>query len=193
MGMEAGKIVAEALDPANVRLQLARGHGLRIHLGENVTMPAATAAARALRTALQPDVAVFASHRGGGSILTVLQLVSDSEAVTVRPALENLVAEFRLLANALVGQMGAYSSPLRDSDTECPDSVRYHNATWYLDPHGEHCRFDNAASGEVVEANISAPDVVDPYFLLQYADTSGRHRAVVDACVEGIPRHVPST
>ncbi|WFE47737.1 hypothetical protein [Verrucosispora sp. WMMD1129] len=185
MGMEAGAIVAGVLDPADIRPRLARGRGLRIPLGETVTMPVAAAAARSLRIALRPDVAVFASSSGGGPMLTVLQLVSDSDAATVRPALESLVAEFRLVANALVAQMGTYSSPLSGPDTECPESVRYDDATWYLHPHGEHCQFENAASGEVVETNIYAPDVVDPYFLLQYAKTSGRHSAVVDACVEG--------
>jgi hypothetical protein len=122
---------------------------------------------------------------GAGPILTVLQLVSDSEAATVRPALEGLVAEFRLLANGLVGQMEAGSSSVDDLDTDYPDSVRYNDATWCLHQHGEHCRFEDAGSGVVVEANVYAPDVLDPYFLLEYAKTSGRHGAVVDACVEG--------
>jgi hypothetical protein len=75
--------------------------------------------------------------------------------------------------------------PSERSDAECPESVRYDDATWCLRPHGEHCQFANAASGEVVEANIYAPDIVDPDFLLDYAKTAGRHTAVVDACVEG--------
>ncbi len=98
MGMVAGTTVARVPDPADNYLRLARGRGLRIPLCETVTMPAATAAARALRIALRPDVAVFASPSGEGPMLRVLQLVSDSEAATVRPALESLVAEFRLVA-----------------------------------------------------------------------------------------------
>jgi hypothetical protein len=183
--MKAGAVAAEALDPAEIRLRLVRGRGLVIPLDETVTMPAAMTAARALRTALQPDVAVFASPRARGPMLTVLQLASDSEAATVRPALEGLVAEFRLLANALVGQMAAGSSSVNDLDTDCPESVRCGDATWYLYQHGEHCRFEDEANGVVVEANVYAPDALDPYFLLQYAKTSGRHGAVVDACVEG--------
>ncbi|MGI5524527.1 hypothetical protein ACQEUX_26815 [Micromonospora sp. CA-259024] len=181
----AGAIAAGVPDPADLRRRVARGRGLVVVLDETVTMPAATAAARALRVALQPDMAVFASAGRQGPIVTVLQLVSDSEAATVRPALENLVAEFRRVAAALVEQMEAGSSPVSDVDADPPESVRYHGATWYLYPHGEHCQFENSASGEVVEANIYAPDLVDPYFLLQYAKTSGRHGAVVDACVEG--------
>ena len=79
MGREAGAVVAGVPDPADIRLRLARVHGLRVPCGEAVTMPAATAAARALRTALRPDVAVFASAGGAGPVLTVLQLVSDSD------------------------------------------------------------------------------------------------------------------
>lgn len=183
--MEVRPIAAGAPDPAEIRLLLIRGRGLLIPLDESVTMSAAMTAARTLRAALQPNVAVFASPRLPGPVLTVLQLVSDSEAAALRPALECLVAEFRLLANVLVGQMEADSSAGSDLETECPESVRCHDATWYLYQHGEHCTFEDPASGTVVEANIYSPDVLDPYFLLQYAKTSGRHGAVVDACVEG--------
>jgi hypothetical protein len=183
--MEMEVAAAGVPDPADIRLRLVRGRALVISLDETVTMPAATAAARVLRTALQPDVAVIASPRARGPILTVLQLVSDSEVATVRPALENLVTEFRLVANALVGQLEAGSSPVSDLDTDYPESVRYRDATWCLHPHGGHCRFENTASGEVVEADVKDPDNLDPYFLLQYAKTSGRHGAVVNACVEG--------
>ncbi|MFI6236629.1 hypothetical protein ACIBD9_23975 [Micromonospora sp. NPDC050784] len=185
--MESGAdaIAPGVPDPADLRRRVARGRGLVVVLNETVTMPAATATARALRVALQPDMAVLASAGRQGPILTVLQLIGDSEATAVRPALENLVAEFRRVAAALVEQMEAGSSPVSDGDADPPESVRYRDATWYLFPHGEHCQFENAVSGEVVEANIYAPGLVDPYFLLQYAKTSGRHGAVVDACTEG--------
>jgi hypothetical protein len=176
MEIEAGALAAGVPSPADIRSRLVRGRPLIIALGETVTMPAATAAARALRTALRPDVAVFASHGGGGPSLTVLQLVSDAEVAAVRPALDRLVAEFREVANALVGS---------GLDGDGPEYVRHHDATWSLYRHGEHCRFENTASGEVVEAHVHAPDSLDPYFLLEYAETSGRHGAVVGACVEG--------
>ncbi|MFI5898237.1 hypothetical protein ACIA5D_49980 [Actinoplanes sp. NPDC051513] len=158
-----------------------------IPLDESVTMPAATAAARALSVALQPDVIVIASPSRAGrrSALTVLQLLTDSEAATVRPALEHLVAEFRQVAGELVDQMRAGVAPGSDIDGDCPETVRCRDATWNLQPHGEHCRFEDPVSGEVVEANIDAPGAVDPYFLLLYAETSGRHGAVVGACTEG--------
>ncbi|MFV2105699.1 DUF6896 domain-containing protein [Micromonospora sp. LOL_015] len=115
----------------------------------------------------------------------MLRLVDDEEATRLRPILESLVAEFRRTAAALVEQMRAGTPPGSDDDTDYPESVRYDDATWYLHLHGKHCRFENVASGEVVEANIYVPDAVDPYFLLQYATSAGRHGAVVDACVEG--------
>jgi hypothetical protein len=81
-------------DPVDIRLRVARGRRLVISLDETVTVPAATAAARALRVALQPDLIVIASpsRAGRGPTLTMLQLVTDSEAATVRPAQKNLVA-----------------------------------------------------------------------------------------------------
>lgn len=162
-------------DPADLRRRAARGHGLHIPLGETVTTAAATEVARALQVALGPDMAVFASPRGGGPILTVLQLLSDAEAAALRPALERLVAEFRRHAKALVALL----------DNDPAESVRYRDATWLLYPHEPHCQFENAASGEVVEAHVYDPGLVDPYFLLLYGETSGRHGAVVEACVHG--------
>lgn len=172
-------------DPAGIRSRIARGRRLVVPLDETVTMPAASAAAQALRVALGPDVAVIAAQLAQGSILTVLQLVSDSEATAVRPALDTLVAEFREVAGALVDLMEAGSSPLGGAGTGSPESVRYRDMTWYVHPHGEHCQFENAVNGEIVDAGVHSPDIVDPYFLLQYAKTSGRHGAVVDACAEG--------
>lgn len=145
-----------------------------------MTMPIAAAAARDLQSAPGPDVVVFATPRGRGPVLTVLRLVSNDEAASVRPILENLVAGFRRTAEALVEQMRAGTSP-----EEYPESVQYGDATWYLHPHGEHCRFENVVSGELVEANIYAPETLDPYFLLEYAKSAGHYGAVVDACVEG--------
>lgn len=115
----------------------------------------------------------------------MLQLVTDSQAASVRRALEDLIAEFRQVARALVHQMEVCAAPVSSGDPDYPKTVRCFNATWCLDPHGEHCRFDNLVSGQVVEANIHARETVDPYFLLLYAETPGRHGAVVDACTEG--------
>ncbi|WP_144122742.1 hypothetical protein [Catellatospora sichuanensis] len=150
-------------------------------------MPAATAAARALRIALEPDAHVIASPgtTGRGPILTVLRLVTESEAATLHSALDHLVAEFRQSAGALVAQLRAGESRKGDVDGCYPETVRVRDVIWHLDLHGEHCRFENPATGEVVEADINAPETVDPYFLLLYAETSGRHGAVLDACVEG--------
>jgi hypothetical protein len=160
----------QPLDPAGIRRRLARGHGLTVSLGPSLTMPEATAVAQALRSALGPDVAVIASPKGGGPILRVLQLASDADAAAVLPALTMLVAEFREVAGALVEQLNAGDAG--------PDG-------WSLFPHGEHCRFENEATGEVVEADIHDPGRIDPYFLLEYARTTGRHHAVADVCLEG--------
>jgi hypothetical protein len=157
-------------DPADIRRRVARGQGLTVTLGPSLTMPEATAAAQALRNALGPDVAVIASPRAGGPILRVLRLASDADATAVLPALRLLVAEFRAVARTLVEQLNA--------DDAGPDG-------WSLYPHGEHCRFENEVTGEVVEAGIHDPGRIDPYFLLEYARTTGRHHAVADVCLEG--------
>lgn len=171
-------ITAAVPDPADVRARLARGRGLRISLGEAATTPAAEAATRVLRQALGADFTVFCTPGGGGAVLTVMQLVSEPEAAALRPLLDALVAEFRHTAAGLVHQM-----QLADDDE--PEAVHYDGAAWYLYEHGVHCRFENETNGQVVEANMYVPDAVDPYFLLEYAETSGRHGAVLDACVHG--------
>jgi hypothetical protein len=177
------QIRADVPDPEEIRRRLARGHPLSILLGKTATMAAADAAARALRTALPSDVDAFSSpDLGEGPTVTVLQLVTDSQAAAVRPALDALVAEFRQVAGALVGRMRAAGG---DAGEDFPETVRFRRATWYLDPHGEHCRFENAATGEIVEVDMDDPDAIDAYFLLLYAQTSGRHGAVLDICVEG--------
>lgn len=187
MELEAGAILAALPDPADIRLRVARGRRLVIPLGEAVDLRAAFAAAEALRIALPLDVLVIASpaRTGSGPTVTVFQLVADSEAATLRSALDALVAEFRQLAGALVAQLRAEVSYVGEVYGDYPETLRFRDATWYLDPHGEHCRFEDPASGTVVEANLWAPDAVDAYFLLLYAETSGRHRAILDACVEG--------
>lgn len=150
-------------------------------------MSAITATARTLRTMLPPDMHVIASPSvaGRGPILTVLQLVTDSEAAALRPALEHLIAEFRQQARALVDQLPVAPSPASDIDWSYPKTVQLNDTTWYTSPHGEHCRFEDPAGGVVVEANLHAPDTIDPYFLLLYAETSGRHSAILDTCTEG--------
>ena len=40
-------------------------------------------------------------------------------------------------------------------------------------------------AGALVEADVYDPGRIDPYFLLEYARTTGRHDAVADLCVEG--------
>jgi hypothetical protein len=165
----------ETEDAADIRRRLTRGQGLTVQLGQDVTTQQASASARRLQLALGLEVTVFVSQVGRAPTLRVLQLADAAQAAAVRPALEDLIAEFREMAAGLVGQM-------EDEDVE---SVEYRGATWWAHLHGEHCRFENGETGEVVEAQIYMPDRVDPYFLLEYARTSGRHDAVLDVCVEG--------
>lgn len=123
--MEPGAevVLAGVPDLVDIRQRVARGRRLVITLGETVTMPAATAAARALRVGLPPDVHVFASQSSAahGPTLMVLQLVSEAEAATVRPDLGILVSEFRRVAGALVDQMWANASPVSGIDEDCPE------------------------------------------------------------------------
>ncbi len=144
-------------------MDLTRGRPLRVPLA--VGLREATAAAAALKALVPADVTVIGGHRQ----LTVLRLISDSELEQLRPAAESLVAAFRATARALVAAL--------EQDVVGEE--------WLVHEHGEHCRFEHAVTGVVVEACVDRPDELDPYFLLEFARTHSAHRVVAEACVEG--------
>jgi hypothetical protein len=181
------ELMAGPLDAIDVRRRVARGRRLVIPVAEPVDMSDLMAAGQALRARLPLDMHVIASPPTAerGPSLTVLQLVTDTEAMALRPALEHLVVEFRRLAAALVDQLPGGAAVLGGAGRDCPETIRWQDTTWCVHLHGEHCRFEDLATGVVVEVDLHDPATVDAYFLLVYAETSGRHRALVDACVEG--------
>jgi hypothetical protein len=108
------------------------------------------------------------------------------DPVEVRAALDRLVAEFREVAGALVAELRVVEPKWDDAaGAECPEEIELGGITWFVDPHDPHYRFEDAAGGVIVEAHMYDPDRVDPYFLLLYAQTSGRHPVVVAAAPEG--------
>ncbi|MET9231491.1 hypothetical protein [Lentzea sp. NPDC003310] len=105
--------------------------------------------------------------------------VTAETAERLRPELDRLVAEFRAMARMLVDAL-----PNPDEDDDIPDEVVAGGRTWWVHWHDPHyCCVDEA--DVVVEAHIYYPDLVDPWFLLQYAQTAGGHDAVVEACPAG--------
>jgi hypothetical protein len=106
----------------------------------------------------------------GAATITALQLVSVEEARRTRPELETLVSEFRGLAHALAER---FDRGTLDEDV------------WWADEHGEHCCFENLDTGVIVEAHIDCPDKVDPYFLLRFAESTGRYPGILGVCVHG--------
>jgi len=167
-------------DPADIRRRVARGRSLTIPIDKGVPMSAVSAAAAALQRELPRDMLVNPSSLG--PVLHVLQLISDAEAEALRPALDNLLAEYRHAAGALIALMRAAAGP---EEEEYPETVDWRDTTWHVHEHGDDCRFYDPDSGETVEAAIWSRDKIDPSFLLLYAETSGRHQPVVDACVHG--------
>lgn len=140
--------------------------------------------ARVLQDALPADLRVIGSPRmtGHPPRLRVMRLVSASEAQDCRPELDQLIGEFRELARQLVAR---YRASACDAGGAPGGELVLDDATWSLHEHGEHCRFEHHASGVVMEANLSDRGAIDPYFLLQFAETSGRCAHVRSACLEG--------
>ncbi|MCX4846935.1 hypothetical protein [Streptomyces sp. NBC_00893] len=150
--------------PETVRRLVTRGRGA----GFDVPEGEASATTRRLNQQLAgQDIRVFVS---GPTTCTALQLVDAHEARRTRPELETLIADFRGLAHTL---------------TETFELDTLDENVWWASPHGEHCRFENLETGVIVEAHIHAPDSIDPYFLLRFAETTGRYPGVLDACVHG--------
>lgn len=105
--------------------------------------------------------------------------VTEETAARLRPDLERLIAEFRAVAQVLVGAL-----PDPDVDADIPDEVEAGGRTWWIHWHDPHFRCESD-SGVVVEAHIYRPDLIDPGFLLEYARTAGGHEAVLSACPAG--------
>jgi hypothetical protein len=147
-----------------VRAAAARGRVARFEVppGE-----APAIAARLNRQLAGEDVRVIVP---GDSMISALRLVGTDEARRTRPELEALVADFRALARSLVDR---FARGTLDEDV------------WWASPHGDHCRFENLGTGVIVEAHLEVPEEIDPYFLLRFAETTGRYPRVLDACVHG--------
>src|SRR5689334_8536259 len=139
---------AGPLDAIDIRRRVARGRRLLIPVDEPVDMSALVAAGQALRATLPPDMHVIASPPAAdrGPSLTVLQLVTDEEAIALRPALEHLVAEFRQLAATLADRLPGRAAGVGGASRDCPATIRCQGTTWYVHPHGEHCRFEDPAT-----------------------------------------------
>src|SRR6185437_10030 len=159
-------LTAGPLDDIDIRRRVARGRRLVIPVDEPVDISVLMAAGQALRATLPPDMHVIASPPAAerGPSLTVLQLVTDEEAMALRPALEHLVVEFRQLAAALVDQLPGGAAVVGGAGRDCPETIRWQGTTWYLHLHGEHCRFEDPATGVVVEVDLHDPATVDAYF-----------------------------
>jgi hypothetical protein len=80
---------------------------------------------------------------------------------------------------------GQLVEPAYEQNLDYPDSLDVNGERWSLDIHGEHCRFQGLASGTVVEAHISSPDTLDPWFLLLFAESIDRYPDIRAACIAG--------
>lgn len=105
--------------------------------------------------------------------------VTEETAARLRPDLERLIAKFRAVAHALVAAL-----PDPDLDDDFPEEVEVDGHRWWIHWHDPHCRCESD-TGVVVEAHLYGPDLIDPYFLLEYARTAGGHETVVSACPAG--------
>jgi hypothetical protein len=156
--------VTQEPSPETVRHAVTRSRTARFDVPEGEASAIAT---RLNQRLAEEDIHVIVSQP---TTITVFQLVSAEEARRTLPELATLVTDFRGQAHTLTKQF---------------DQGTLDEEVWWAHEHGEHCRFENLKTGVIVEANIDFPDKVDPYFLLLFAETTGRYPGVLTACVHG--------
>jgi hypothetical protein len=119
-------------------------------------------------SAALPEFSVFDS--GGGlspAWVTVMPVVARARVLECRAEVLRAVSDYRRACAALVKDCRRGSLPCE----------------WQTADHGEHCRFTNRRTGQVVEAPFQEwadSDRVDPYFFAEFVKTTARFEAVAD-------------
>lgn len=166
-----------------------RGRAAKFQFSPQVSWSQALAAADRLQAALVSDDLLVIASQGSGSkgppSLKVLRLIGADDARRLRDQLEELVAEYRVLANRLAVPFRLHIEPAYERAEWYPDLLEVDGETWWLHIHGEHCLFINQECGTEIEVRTDRADVIDPWFLLQYVESTGRYREIHTACLEG--------
>ena len=98
---------------------------------------------------------------------------ADSHMITIK----NLVTKRQLTANE-----SAFLSAVTDYQSICTVLLEAHKVNrlrggWRASPQGEHIRFRNAQTGQVVDAPVGSGDVAkpDPRFVWEYVTTTAEY------------------
>ncbi|WP_447006837.1 DUF6896 domain-containing protein [Saccharothrix isguenensis] len=172
-----------------VRRLVARGRPATFPLSSEATWPQVLAAVGGLRGVLAPEGLLVLPSPGAGPArppsLKVLRLIDEAEVRRLEGRLEALVAEFRSLAHRLADQFRVHVEPACERGAWYPDELEVDGETWALHVHGEHCLFTSLGSGTEIDVLTDLPDAIDPWFLLRYAESTGRYPDIGAACTEG--------
>jgi hypothetical protein len=172
-----------------VRRLVTRGRPATFPLASAASWAQVLVAANGLRAAVAPDGLLVIPSPGSGSArppsLKVIRLIDEADVRRLHDQIRALVAEFRELAHRLAVPFRLHVEPACERGDEHPDELEVDGETWSLHIHGEHCLFTSLTSGTEVEVNTDRPDVIDPWFLLQYAMSADRYPSIRTACTEG--------
>lgn len=110
-------------------------------------------------SAALPLYSVFSSSGGlSPAWVTIMPVVERARVIERRGEVQLAVDEYRRACSGLTKRYEAGTLP----------------EDWQADEHGEHCRFKNRATGQVVEAPLDwiGPFPVDPYFFAVFVKTT---------------------
>jgi hypothetical protein len=158
----------EDVGPAD-RIAVQAQGGRHVVLRFPGTVSAADKAALIARLSQSlPEFSVFDSGgRGASTHVTVMPVISRQQILERQSEARRAIEDYRRTCARLIERYRSGSL----------------SADWQADEHGEHCRFENRRSGQVVEAPLEDridASQIDPYFFAQFLRTTPGHEPVAD-------------
>jgi hypothetical protein len=102
-----------------------------------------------------PDYAIFQSSFSP-VFVTVMPLVTKDKVLEHLPEISQAIASYYQACATLVSKYESGSLP----------------SDWQTDEHGEHCKFENLRTGQVVEAPLFESVEPDAYFFAEFVKTT---------------------
>lgn len=107
--------------------------------------------------------------------VTIKQVVGRDTVIEMEEDLVEAAQHFRRTATGLAVALASYNQVAPGRLWEECRKLECHSAAWDLEVHGQHCRFENRKTGQIVEVSMwfgTEFGVLDPYFFFDYMRTT---------------------